>query len=383
MGFFDRILPTATNSVAIVDISSGSVAGGYISHGKEGTQLEYGVRRPVVIQQNEQLALAVLRALSEVDELLIKQGAPILRRATGSGSVGEVLVSIASPWQETMVRIERVDEKKPFLFTRAMMSEVVQKTAETKPDRVSSGESVIATLLNGYETNQPFGKEARLADIVVLSSSIDKTIAQSVETALRRTYHTRKITFAAFAPLAYTVFRDVYPHEKDYLVVDVSGEATDIAFVKHGLLAAVVSMPLGVNHLTRSLGKNTAMTDDMAEHGSGVNLIRNATPTAGTTTARSEWVAQMLEGLKIFSEEHALPRTIFLLADEQVREYLRRVLDDTALRSLWLSSEPLSIVPVLPTHFLPFIKTGPDVSVDSSLLMLALFHGKHIDDLRT
>jgi hypothetical protein len=384
MSLFGNLFSAGSHSVALIDVASGSVGGAYLSLGKEGPAIEYSVRVPVVIRDKEELAFAMLRALGEVNEQMTKLGAPALRRATGTGSIGEVLVSIASPWQDTLVHTERIDESKEFTFTRALMKDVVRRTTTPKPDRVSSGESVIATMLNGYETNQPFGREVKRADIVILSSTIDKSVYESVQTALRKSYHTHHITFAAFAPAAYAVFRDVYPHEKDYLVVDVSGEATDIAFIKQGLLASVISVPIGMNNLLRSIGRNTTMTADMEEPKAkgGVHVFRNvAGSDAGKDTARVEWVAEILEGLKSFSEEHALPRTIFLLAADNVRDYLRRALDDTALRSLWLSSEPLSIQPVLPSHFLSFVKVGAAGTADAPLMLLALYHGKHIDNL--
>ncbi len=380
MGFFGNFGALTAKSIALIDIGSGSVAGGYLSNGKEGPTLEYTVRVPIALRTDEPLAFAMLRALAEVDHRLTVEGASELRRRTGSGSVTEVLVSVASPWQDTSVRTEHVEEAKPFTFTRSLMKSLLQKATQPKPDRIDSGESVIVTLLNGYQTTQPFGKEAKRADVVILSSSIEKTVAESIETELRRNYHTRTISFVAFAPLAYAVFRDAYPREKDYLIIDAAGESTDIAFVKHDFLEAVLTVPSGVNTLLRTFGKATSPTPDMAEAKDGVHLTRTADDSK-TIRARTKWISDILETLKVFSEQHALPRTIFLLADDPVRDYVRRTLDDVALRSLWLSDEPLSVLPVLPSQFASYIKTGPSATGDAFLMMLALYHGKHIDTL--
>lgn len=379
MGILGNIFSTGHASVALVDIGSGSVAGAYLSHGKNGHVIEYSVRVPVRIRDNEEVSSAMLRALAEVDEKLVKEGAPLLRRATGSGSVGEVFVSVASPWQETTVRTERFEETSPVTFTRSLMRELVHKTAVIADGRVSSGESVIATMLNGYETSLPFGKRVNRADIVILSSTLDTAVASAIETALRATYHTRSISFTAFASLTYTVFRDIFPHEKDYLIVDVTGEATDIVFVKRGLLASVVSVPLGVSHLVHSLGTLLPTPDMHTE--TGKIHITKTNGGGAAAAARSTWVGHIVAALKTFSEHHALPRTIFLLADDPVREYIRRALDDESLRSLWLSDEPLSILPVLASHFLPRVTIAPTATGDTFLMMLALYHGKRIHSL--
>jgi hypothetical protein len=59
-----------------------------------------------------------------------------------------------------------------------------------------------------------------------------------------------------------------------------------------------------------------------------------------------------------------------------VREYLVRTLDDPILHSLWLSDEPLHIVPVLPEQFATSIRTAKDANGDIFLAILALYQ-KH------
>lgn len=369
MGLFEN-LTSASDSVALIEVSSGSVGGGYLSNGKGGPALEFSVRVPVEVRASEEPQSAMLRALAEVDKKLILEGAPTLHRNTGSGSIREVIVSVGSPWQESNVHVERVEDPKPFAFTRMLLRDVLRKTADAKPGRISSGESVIATILNGYETNRPFGKEVKLADIIVLSSTIPSDVAGSIEEALRTSYHTGKISFVAFAACTYTVFRDVYPHEKDYLAVAVSDETTDIAFVKQGLLASVISVPSGIRNLLCGSGKSEPTSSDLKEK-----------DTPGKAAAKAAWIKEILEALKTFSEEHPLPRTLFLLADEHARDYVKSTLDDVAFRTLWLSEEPLSILPVVPSHFLPYVKVGTGASGDTGLMMLALYHGKRIDEL--
>jgi hypothetical protein len=380
MGFFKNFL-TASQSTALIDISSGSVAGGYLARTKEGQMLAYSVRIPVQTHSDEKVEDAVLRALSEVNDTMVREGAPALRRVAGSGSVGRVLVLISSPWQDTEVRIERIEQGKPFVFTRSLAHEVLKRTAAEKPDRISSGESIIATILNGYEVAKPFGKEVQLADLVVLSSSVGKDFAERVEQSVRRAFHTHRIALSAFAPVSYAVFRDTYPHEKDYLVIDVSGEATEIAFIKQGLIASVLSVPYGLHALLHAAEKSLPATTQTRQTAGGVHIIRHKEDDISGCTVCSKWIDEILSTLKSFSEEHPLPRTIFLLADPEARDYLKRVLDDPKLRGLWLTDEPLSIIPVAEPHFLEYVKIGPEAKADVQLMMLGVYEGKSIDEL--
>jgi hypothetical protein len=377
MGLFGG---SESKPVALIDIGSGSVGGAYLSHDENGLPvLHYTARIPVRPHGEEPLTFAMLRALEELGTELVSRGAPALRKGAGTSHVHETLVSVASPWQETNVRIERLEEHTPFTFTRTLMNSVIAKTATTNPDRVGSGEEIIATLLNGYETNRPFGKRVTRADIVVLSSTLPATVAESIEGIVRKWHHARHSTFTAFASCAYVVFRDLFPHEKEFIVIDIAGEATDIAFVKHGFLESVMSAPVGLHHLTK--GKTTTLSPDVAAPTGVVRITRD---TADTSSAlRTEWLDHIHDALKAFSSEHALPRKLFMLADDNAREYLRNALNDSSLRSLWLSDEPLTIVPVTPSQFTPFVKLGSGAEGDIFLMMLALFQGRRVDRLTT
>ena len=170
---------------------------------------------------------------------------------------------------------------------------------------------------------------------------------------LRKTYHTHALLLTGFASVAYTAFRDIFPHEKDFLVLEVSGEATDIAFVKRGLLVDVATIPHGVNDLVRA-----------ERSGDRVEEIEKT------------WLETIESTFQETATRHALPRTLFLLADTEAREYLKRLLDANSMRSLWLTDDPLRVIAVVPAHFSEFVKNRGDSEGDVYLALLALYSKK-------
>ncbi len=357
MGFFGKLFNTRNETIALIDIGTRSVGAGFAVYSAGKPTLICSERVPIEPHQGESLPFAMLRSLQEASGLLVRRGTGMLRQAAGSGSIDHVLVSLASPWAETSIRIDRIDEQKPFVFTRSLMEGVVAKTSAVKDAPSGFEEAVIATILNGYETHKPFGKSVKRADIVVLSTSIDPGVSEGITSVLRAAFHAPKPSFIAFAPLAYTIFRDVYPHEREFLIIDVSGAATDLAFVKQNLLMAVTSAPFGVSHLP--------------------HIEKDAIQVPGTATP-NQWLTGIVDTLKMFSRGNPLPRTLFLLADDDVREQLRKYLDEPTVRALWLSDEPLTIIPVVPGHFAPFVGSGPQTSPDAFLMMLSLFQGRKV-----
>ncbi len=364
-------------SIALIDIDSSSVGGG-LAHIQVGEQptMYFTTRENIEAREHEDVSEAMLRTLEEVASRLVTLGGPVLRQETGSGHIDRILVSVGAPWQKTAVRIEAISETKPFIFTPALLSEITKKGQKIPDGYVISGESVIATLLNGYETSKPFGKRVTRADMIILSSLLDEKVAKTIERTLRKTYHTHALTLTAFASVAYAGFRDIYPHENDFLVLEVSGEATDIAFVKRGLLVDVTTIVHGINDLLRGSSNKEALTSD-ASHAL-IDPTRNARFGARIEETEKAWLENIVKALQEASVRHALPRTLFLLAEPNSREYLRRLLDAPSMRSLWLTDDPLRVISVVPAHFAQFIKTRGDAGGDVFLALLALFSKKSL-----
>lgn len=366
-------------SLALIDIGSASVGGAYADF-TEGQQpvLYYTVRIPIELRAQETITGSMLRALSEVERFLIEEGAPALHRETGSGHIDSVLVSVGAPWQETTVETRSIQETKPFTFTRALLAEASANIDTLKEDRIDSGRTVIATILNGYETANPFGKHARRADLVVLSSTLEKSASKEILASLRHAFHTHNITLTAFAPAAYSVFRDLYPHQKDFIVLDVSGTATDAAFVKRGLLAGVRSVPHGIHELLEG-GARAAMSGAQLPSIGILDPLRNTAFDAKARAVEETWLLGLREVFSEFAGRQALPRMLFLLADDNERDFLKRVLEKSELRTLWLSDEPLSIVPITPAHLAPYVKTRGIAEGDLFLAMLTLYAARSIE----
>lgn len=382
MGLFGFGTKRAATHV-LIDVGSASVGGAY-AHFKQDEEptLYYTARINIEAHEGEELEASMLRTVGELSQLLVKEGAPAMHRAVGHAHAQSIIVSIAAPWQETRVRTETIQAVRPFTFTKKLLNETVAKSAQIPEDRIDSGESVIATILNGYEIPNPFGKQVKRVELVVLSSTLLKSVVQGVETTLRKAFHSHEITFTGFAPVSYRVFRDLYPHENDYLILDIRGERSDLAFIQRGLLRDVGSIPhgtrglLSIGRAASELIQRNMLPRDPGLGASYLNPNRNMAFGSKVEAAEQEWIEGLSALLKDFGTRHALPRTLFLLADDDVRGFLLRALDTPAIHTMWLSDEPLRIVPVTHAQFVPHVRTQGEAMGDIFLDLLALYQMK-------
>lgn len=358
-------------SVVLIDITAASVAGAYVRYQDGELPTIYFLLREEIQRKGEETdAQAMLRTLDAVGQELITKGSPVLRRETGSGHVDDVLISIGAPWQDVRVREQSINPGKPFTFTRRILSEILASGPALEEGRVSGGEHVIATMLNGYAVPNPIGKEAKRAVVSVLSSILDKAVADEVRTRVRRLYHAHDIHITAFGAVSYAAMHRAYPHEKDFLILAAAGAGTDVACIKDGRLVNVGSITLGTQGFS-ALAASPEREQEISH--SPLSAPPEYTKPGSVSDARKAWTQALTNLFKAFAESHALPRTLFLVTDPASRDLLRQALDGSILHALWLSDEPLTIIPILPEHLQSYVRNKSASENDLYLSLLAIY----------
>ena len=375
---------TDRQSVVLIDITASSVGGAY-AHYQSGQPptLYFTCREQVHAREGETLDAAMLRALDAVGKTLIEKGAPVLRRETGDGHVDRVVISVGAPWQDARVTTHHIAPGKQFTFSKRMVSEVLAAEVVLPEGHVRAGTAPVAILLNGYVTPHPIGMQAKRAEIVVLSTSLAAETAELIRTKLRALYHAHDIQFAAFPAVSYAAMRALYPHQKDFFLLEIGEVNTDLALIKGSMLADTGTLPYGIRSLMTTLRAAERMSQDeemgtttpVTKQPGYTNPSYDARFSTHEEEARKKWLTELTDLLKVFAERNALPRTLFLLTDPVSREYLTWALQSPILHALWLSDEPLSILPVLPEHLAPQVRTLAEADADLYLALLALYQG--------
>ena len=341
MGLLDIFSRTRSHkeSVVLIDIGTEAVTGAY-AHYVEGTPptIVYTHRVPLETRSGELSEQSMLRALKALVDTLIREGAPALVRVAGTGNARLILVSVDAPWQETTVRKELFEESEAFVFTRGRITERLEKTHTASTEKMLADESIIGTILNGYETRNPYGKKVHRASVIVLTSLIERRIASGILSILGHAYHTKDILPIAGSSLRYQVMRNVFPHERDAIVLDAtSPELPAISLIRRGLFVSLVQTPL-------------------------------------TSHTEEAWTEAVTSELTTMAKQYPLPRTIFLLVRESDMELYRKRVDALSFASLWLSDNPPKIVPVLQSNMASSVKQATVPPADITMLFMALFY---------
>lgn len=322
-------------TAALIDIGAASIGAAFVEY-KEGEKplIHYTLRAPIEVHRGEPHVGALVRTLQALGAECIKKGAPALARATGSGSVDALFVSVDAPWQELRVRTEHVKRDEPFTFTKRFVKELLENTRPPISEKLLADESIIGTILNGYETHDPYGKTAYRASVVILTSLIEERVSKEITSTLRGLFHTTHVMLIAGSSVRYQGMRGVFPHEQNALMLDVTESLTSVVLVRRGILVAITEVP--------------------------------------NTTGGSAWMAAVMDECRKIAKRYPLPRTIFLLTREADTTALQKTLGDAKLGELWLSENPPKIVPVVASHLTELVQQTVATPPDLVLFLMAI-----------
>jgi hypothetical protein len=344
-----------TKSLVLVDISSSSVGAAYARTTPNGpTVLVHSVRAPIAASSTDISTELMLRTLDGVLRDLRQNGAPALHKLSGSGSE---------------IHIETLVEEKLFTITETLLLEA-KKKIKTPEGYYRSEESILGSVLNGYETPEPVGKRAKRAEIIVLSATIKEETAKLLRSTLGTFSSLHAVNFTELPSLIARAAKTVFPHEKDYLALRVSGEATELVLVKHGFPIFIATVPTGLDAFRHAAQENGFSS--FPDGGDSIDRTKSVGLDIKLADTERRWVSALITHLSTFTEKHALPRTVFLITEEHAGAFLRRVLDAPDMHALWLSDEPLAVIRLESKQFNTNVVYAHEDSDDVVLSMLGL-----------
>lgn len=357
-------------SAVVIDIGSTSIAGAYVRFpGSASPVVDFSLRMPIEVPDDGTRPDVYLqRALHTLVSALIETGLAAFARQGGHYPT-RVYVSIGAPWQTTSIETETIAPEKPFIFSEGMLSAALKRQPDLAKGLRILQKEVVATLLNGYETPEPVGKKTARAEILTLSSLIDGELMSLISKEAKRLMPTDGILIAPFQSLAYAVLRAQYPYEKEFVLMRVSGQVTSLLFTSRGLITHAAQVPVGLKDIEGLL--DMQMRTLSINEGPAVIATKLAPRDAGHA-----WMEGVRAGLKEYTARHALPRIMYLVAPEFASPTLKRLLDDPELHALWLSDEPLTVIPVISRLLSSLIQhqggAQPDVMLDLIVLFARL-----------
>ena len=359
-----------SGKVALVfDIGSAGVAGALVLlKTGETPKIIYTVQKDMIFQEDldgERLSGIMLKTLGEVVMDVQKNGVSHLKFTQLGSRVPEIAYcTLASPWHATQTRIIRVKKDKPFTVTKQFIDGLM----ETEIEAFKNGEEVkkygggdrgsimekrlIQVKLNGYETSEPHGKEARLLEATLFVSLSPKELLKSVAGEIRRTCAVPEVEFNSFSLVAFDVLRNIVHGSDDFLFLDISGEVTDVSLVRSGILLEGATFPVGKRDVIRTLSQvlKTNLADALSilhlYHDQNISNLHKGTIEEALSRAAGEWTKSFQDALSTLSESFSMPSKVFFTSDKDIEGWFASLINKEQFAQFTMTDEKFDVTPV-------------------------------------
>jgi len=343
--------------VLVFDVGSSSVGGALFLVQESGIpKIVFTVHEPIVLQKTLNVDKFLVSTLKSLEIVVGKvYGARL-------GGPEEIFCILSSPWRISETRVIRLEKNVPFLFNTKIADSLIQKEItlfEEKyvakyDDAKSLVRSIefknIKTMLNGYEMQNPLNQKVKEIEMNIFISISPEQVLKKIEEMIGKCFHIKDIKFCSSTLAAFAVVRDMYPHDENFLLMDIGGEVTEISMAKKNILRESISFPLGLNFMIR--GVSSSLHSPVSEAKSLISLFKDGhaaeliAKKLGSVLdkLKKEWLKSFQESLANLSNDISVPSTIYLIVDKEMADFFSDVIKNEQFNQYTLTESKFEIV---------------------------------------
>mgnify|MGYP006290938643 CR=1 FL=1 len=388
---------------AIVDIGSGSVLAAIVASHPDRAYptVVWSKREHTPLRANASTTDAAHNVMSSFMNVLMaldSAGRQALAAHDRTARLSHLQVTVAAPWSYTITKTITHAREETFPVTTDLISELVNRAREQTREELQENElsnrlglTVTARMIthitaNDYElesiAGQPVSSVALSHSSVITQTYLTDAITDAHDKMFRRA----KLDTYSFMLVFYCALRDLHPHLREYCLIDVTYEATEIAIIRDGILRYCTHTPFGAYSIAREI---SAITDlPLAEaygHLTGPDLATlrercNDEQNEEISTMFTKYEQRLAELLTETGDELSLPRQLFvhstLTTEPFFRERLEHASSSVTGNTHLVTTATLPIV----TAHMPegAVAAAKKLGGDSALIVAAqFFHQCH------
>ncbi len=381
LSFFTREKNKFKKSALLIDIGSSSVSVALVLFEKTVAN----------IIESETTDIAILPDLSydRFEKEMQKALASSLNKILKTSSrvpLDRINICLASPWYVSQVRTAKISKLAPFTVSTSILDDMIRRELKAfEEDEIKSkhlvGDAVraiesqtIRARLNGYETHEPIGMSAKELELTIFLSLASEATLKGIEDIVARVY-TAPMMFSTFLSMTYLVARDFFPHQENYMLVDIGGEVVDISLVKENGLQQSFSFPLGKNFILRRLSEG--LTRTIAESES-MWVLHIEGKTDGPVkedcerillAAKKEWQTLFQQAIYTASKDLSIPNMILLTVDEDVAVWFSEVIKNDQFHQSTLVDREFKIFFLNRALFHDVLSFGTKIPSEASIII--------------
>ena len=371
MGIFSK--KEKKELVLLFDIGSSSVGAALFYKPASGVpDIIYTVRRPITLENK----INIGRFLHLTIEALKIVANDICMK--GFGAPTEIYCVLSSPWHASQTRVLKLIKDTPIIFTQKLADELIAKELKLFEEEHKhfyedgNGKATtielknMKTILNGYESANPYGQKAKEIEMSVFVSMVEEHIVDMIVENINRHFRSAKIKFISFVMASSTVARDMFVNQDSFLLVNIGGEVTDISMIKKDIIKESISFPMGRNFMVRGLAEELGAELTEAEtylslyKDDHLDTAQEKKIEPAVTKIKTEWLKNFQDFLSTLSNDISIPSTVFITVEKDLAKFFsdiikteqfnQYILTESKFRVIFLGSQELHGIALLKDH---------------------------------
>jgi|SRR3989338_4445984 len=380
--------------VLAFDIGSSSVGGVFFCTQKSGIpKIITTVREPITLEKDidaSQFLALTMKSLDIVAGKIYK---------AGLGAPKSIFCVLSSPWHVSQTRVIKLEKNTPFIFTAKLANELVKKEIALfeeeylvkYPNTESKVRSIefknIKTMLNGYETPNPLNQKAKELEMTIFISISPEQVLKKVEETIRSHFNFEDIKFSSFILSSFSVVRDMYIHNEDFLLVEIGGEVTDIAMAKKNVLRESISFPFGRNFIIRkvasilhsSLDEAKSFISLLKDGHASVPVVKKVTPVIDKL--KMEWLGKFQESLVNLTNDISIPATIYMNVDKDLSDFFCQIIKTEQFNQYTLTESKFKVIFLSAEFFHGMAGFDENVIRDPGLIIDSIYINRFLNKI--
>lgn len=310
----------------VFDIDSATIAGGLFRYGYDAknkcveTVELYSLRKSITTGDEypfERFFKQALKTLAEVcHEVHLQSMIPL----------DGIYCNVGMPWMSAQKRVIKYRTKTPFIFTPELSDELIEKEVVSSfsknidyanHDVELISRHTINTFGNGYPVRNPIGKEMKEVILHSLTSVMSSVTKQSFIDVIEKVFHRTPI-FVSNTFVRYQELIKNLPDTNNAVVLDISGEVSEILVIHDDHLQHIGSLPVGLNSITRSLRDQLSIPLEKAKkifhlyHEQKLDTDYSASISDAIHKAFRVWFKSFFDLIDEYAKQGLLPHTLVL-----------------------------------------------------------------------
>ncbi len=392
---FDFLQKKKEEVSLIVDIGNGTITSALVLFTQNSKpQFLYTIKMPFDMAEKPSISKLVVNMSTLLDktlETLMKDGFKKEYFKGKSRTIDRALITLSSPWFILKTKHLTLEKEKPFLISNSFLNDIITKeensfkkelsvnTSETsdrsKKDSLEIIEkSIIHTKINGYALNNSIGNKTKVFDAFLCMSAVNSDVVEKILSTILRHAHVvkEKVWLHTFSTVSFSVIRDIFNTDSDFILVDITSEIIDITIIKDDVIVETLTLPSGRNFIIRQIAKRFNVSQEIAESMLHLYILKKADDSVDVgmrdiiVNIEKEWIIYFENAIRELPSGTIVPGKAYITAEYDVASLHLNFLKLLKTNIVYITKENLS-------HL---YQTDYTVPVDQYIAINSIFYNK-------